>query len=332
MKRAFITGITGQDGSYLAELLLRKGYQVAGLRYPNASLAFIKSIQKDIKLYEGDIADRVLLTKIIRKEKPDEIYNLASVATVAKPWEDPVYVLGITGLAPITLLEIVRTESPHTRFFQASSAEMFGDPKKSPQNEHTPLHPKNPYGLGKLLAHVAIEQYRREFGLYAVSGILFNHESPRRGEVFVTGKITKTLSRIKAGTEKVLVLGNLNAVRDWGFAGDYVEAMWMMLQAKVPNDYLIASGETHTVRDFVHTAAKSLNFKITWEGKGEKEVGKNVHGNIVVRVSKEFYRPIEKVHRCGDISKIRKALQWKPKTSFKGLVKAMVVADVTAIQ
>ena len=327
MKRAFITGITGQDGSYLAELLLQKGYGVIGLQYSDAPCESIRSIEKNIKLYKGDITNRELLMEVIGQEKPDEIYNLASVATVAKPWEDPVYVLGVTGLAPITLLEIIRTESPNTRFFQASSAEMFGDPKESPQSEYSPLRPKNPYGLGKLLVHVAIEQYRREFGLYAVSCILFNHESPRRGEGFVTRKITKTLSRIKMGTEKELILGNLNAVRDWGFAPDFVEAMWMMLQAETPDDYVIASGETHTVRDFVNAAALALNMPIMWEGKEEREVGKNAEGNVIVRISKEFYRSIEKVNRCGDISKIRKALDWEPKTSFEDLVREMVHAD-----
>ena len=307
MKRALITGVTGQDGSYLAELLLEKGYNVAG--------------------YTGDITDTELLTKTIIKEKPDEIYNLASVATVARPWEDPVYVLNVTGLAPIALLEMIRKESPQTKFFQASSAEMFGDPQTCPQNEDTKFHPKNPYGLGKFLAHLAVGQYRAQHGLFAVSGILFNHESPRRGEGFVTRKITKTLARIKAGTEKELVIGNVDAVRDWGFAGDYVEAMWMMLQADTPDDYIIASGEAHTVRDFIDVAAKALNFKITWEGAGENEVGKDAKGNVVVRVSGDFFQPVEKINRCGDISKIQKALGWKPKTSFEDLVRMMVKAE-----
>lgn len=307
MKRALITGITGQDGSYLAEFLLKKGYEVTG--------------------YKGDITDTELLAKTIKKEKPDELYNLASIATVAKPWENPLYVLNVTGLAPVAILEILRKESPETKFFQASSAEMFGDPERSQQNEKTHFQPKSPYGTGKLLAHLAVGQYRVQHKLFAVSGILFNHESPRRGEEFVTRKITQTLARIEAGAEKELVLGNLNAVRDWGYAGDYVEAMWMMLQAEVPSDYVIASGKTHTVRDFVNAAANALGLKITWQGKGEKEVGKNQKGEMIVRVSKEFFRPIEKVDRRGDISKIKKDLGWRPKTSFEDLVRMMAEAD-----
>jgi GDPmannose 4,6-dehydratase len=327
MKHAFITGITGQDGSYLAELLLEKGYNVVGLQRPGALLTFINSIQEKIKLYTGDITDSDVLAEIIRKEKPDEVYNLASIATVAKPWEDPLSVLKVTGLAPIAMLEILRKESPRTRFFQASSAEMFGDPQICPQNEDTPFHPKSPYGLGKLLAHLAVGQYRAQHKLFAVSGILFNHESPRRGEGFVTRKITRTLARMKAGVEKELVIGNLNAVRDWGFAGDYVEAMWMMLRADAPDDYVIASGRTHTVQDFVDTAARALDFKITWEGKGDGEVGTGAEGNVAVRVSKDFFRPTEKVDRCGDISKIKKVLGWKPKTSFEDLVRMMVAVQ-----
>lgn len=327
MKRALITGVTGQDGSYLAEFLVEKGYSVVGLHLPDASRTFIDSIQEKIKLYRGDITDSDVLTKIIRKEKPDELYNLASIATVSSPWEDTLHVLNVTGLAPIAILEILKKESPQTKFFQASSAEMFGDPEKSPQHEDTPFHPKNPYGLGKLLAHLAIGQYRTQHTLFAVSGILFNHESPRRGERFVTRKITRALARIKAGIEKELVIGNLSAVRDWGFAGDYVEAMWAMLQADLPDDYVIASGTTHTVRDFVNTAAAALNLDITWEGEGDKEIGKDAKGNIVVRVSKDFFRPVEKVNRCGDISKIKKELDWEPGTRFDELVRMMVEAD-----
>lgn len=327
MKRALITGVTGQDGSYLAEFLVQKRYDVVGLHRPDAPCTFIDSIQAKLKLYAGDVTDSDLLTAIIRKERPDEIYNLASVATVAKPWEDPLHVLKVTGLAPIALVEILRKESPQTRFFQASSAEMFGDPEKSPQHEDTPFHPRSPYGIGKLMSHLSVGQYRRECNLFAVSGILFNHESPRRGERFVTRKITQTLMRIKAGTEKELIVGNVNAVRDWGFAGDYVKAMWTMLQAETPDDYVIASGETHTVRDFVNAAAEVLDFKITWEGEGENEVGRDAKGNVIVRVSKEFFRPVEKVERCGDISKIQKVLGWKPRTNFENLVSMMVEAE-----
>lgn len=320
MKRALITGIAGQDGSYLAELLMTNGYAVSGV--DRAGGVNVEGAE----LIIGDILSQEFVRELV-SQKFDEIYNLASVATVESPWEDPVGTIASTGLAPLYFLEAIRTLSPSTKFFQASSAEMFGTPDRSPQNEETPFHPKSPYGIGKLMSHVSVGQYRREFKLFAVSGILFNHESPRRGEGFVTRKITKTLARIKAGSEKELTLGNLNAVRDWGFAGDYVEAMRAMLQADAPDDYVIASGETHTVRDFINATSKALNLEITWEGEGDTEVGKDAKGSVIVRVSKEFFRPIEKVERCGDISKIKKALGWKPRTNFENLVKMMVEAE-----
>lgn len=320
MKRALITGVKGQDGSYLAELLMANGYAVAGVdRAGGGSVG-------GAELVVGDILSQEFVREMV-SQKFDELYNLASVATVQSPWEDTVGTINSTGLAPLYFLEAIRTLSPNTKFFQASSAEMFGDPQISPQNENTTFNPKSPYGIGKLMAHLSVEQYRREFKLFAVSGILFNHESSRRGEGFVTRKITKTLARIKAGTEKELVIGNLNAVRDWGFAGDYVEAMWKMLQEATPNDYVIASGETHTVRDFVHAAARAIGLSLVWEGEGEKELGKDAKGNIVVRVSKDFYRPVEKVNRCGDISKIKKNVGWEPKTRFEDLVRMMVEAE-----
>lgn len=320
MKRALITGITGQDGSYLAELLREKGYAVSGVGRAGG-----RNVE-GTELIVGDILSQEFVQELV-SQKFDEIYNLASIATVQSPWEDPVGTIESTGLAPLYFLEAIRTLSPSTKFFQASSTEMFGDPEKSPQDEATPFHPKNPYGLGKLLAHMTVGQYRVQHGLFAVSGIFFNHESPRRGEGFVTRKITKTLACIKGGTEKELVIGNLDAVRDWGFAGDYVKAMWSMLQNDVPKDYVIASGETHTVRDFINAAARALDLEIVWEGEGEKEVGKDANGNVIVRVSKEFFRPIEKVDRCGNISKIKKDLGWEPQTRFEDLVKMMVEAD-----
>lgn len=320
MKRALITGVNGQDGSYLAELLIENGYAVSGVDRAGGKSTDVA------ELIVGDILSQEFIRELV-SQKFDEIYNLASIATVESPWEDPVGTVASTGLAPLYFLEAIRTLSPSTRFFQASSAEMFGAPDKSPQNENTPFHPRSPYGIGKLMSHVLVGQYRREFKLFAVSGILFNHESPRRGERFVTRKITKTLAHIKAGAEKELVVGNVNAVRDWGFAGDYVEAMRAMLQAEAPDDYVIASGETHTVRDVINAAAEALDFKITWEGEGENEVGRDAKGAVVVRVSKDFFRPVEKVERCGDISKIQKALGWKPKTRFEDLVKMMVEAD-----
>lgn len=321
MKRALITGVKGQDGSYLAELLMANGYAVSGVDRAGGGSV------EGVELITGDILSQEFVRELV-SQKFDEIYNLASIATVESPWEDPVGTIASTGLVPLYFLEAIRTLSPRTKFFQASSAEMFGNPEVSPQNEDTPFHPKNPYGLGKHLAHLAVGQYRAQHNLFAVSGILFNHESPRRGEGFVTSKIARTLARIRAGTEKELVIGNVNAVRDWGFAGDYVEAMWAMLQAGAPDDYVIASGETHTVRDFVEVAAKALSFRITWEGEGENEVGRDASGTVIVRVSKEFFRPVEKVDRCGDISKIKKDLGWEPRTRFEDLVGMMVEADV----
>ena len=324
MKHALITGVKGQDGSYLAELLIANGYAVSGVdRAGGGSI-------EGAELIVGDILSQEFVRKLV-SQKFDEIYNLASIATVQSPWEDPVGTIASTGLAPLYFLEAIRTLSPSTKFFQASSAEMFDDSQICPQNEDTPFRPKNPYGMGKLLAHLAVGQYRSEFNLYAVSGILFNHESPRRGKGFVTRKITNTLARIKAGAEKELVVGNLSTVRDWGFAGDYVEAMRMMLQADVPDDYVIASGAVHTVRDFVDAVAQELQMPLTWEGESEEEVGKNAKGNVVVRVSKDFFRSVEKVNRCGDISKIQKVLGWKPKTRFKDLVRMMVEADVKSL-
>lgn len=320
MKQALITGVKGQDGSYLAEFLIANGYAVSGV--DRAGGAGIEGAEIII----GDILSQEFIRELV-SQKFDEIYNLASIATVQSPWEDPVGTIACTGLAPLYFLEAIRTLSPSTKFFQASSAEMFGEPEISPQNENTAFNPKSPYGIGKLMSHVSVGQYRREFKLFAVSGILFNHESPRRGERFVTRKITKTLARIKAGTEKELVVGNLSTVRDWGFAGDYVEAMRMMLQANVPEDYVIASGAVHTVRDFVDAVAQELQMPLTWEGEGEEEVGKNAKGNVVARVSKDFFRPVEKIDRCGDVSKIQKVLGWKPKTNFDKLVRMMVEAE-----
>lgn len=322
MKRALITGVKGQDGSYLAELLIANGYAVSGVDRAGGGSV------EGIELIVGDILSQEFVRELV-SQKFDEIYNLASIATVESPWEDSVGTIASTGLMPLYFLEAIRTLSPSTKFFQASSAEMFGDPQACPQNEETPFHPRSPYGIGKLTSHMSVGQYRREFKLFAVSGILFNHESPRRGEGFVTRKITKTLAHIKAGTERELVVGNLNAVRDWGFAGDYVEAMWKMLQADVPDDYVIASGKTHTVRDFVNTAARALNFGIVWEGEGDTETGKDTTGNVVVRISKEFFRSVEKVNRCGDISKIKKELGWEPKTRFEELVRMMVEAEAS---
>lgn len=308
MKRALITGVAGQDGSYLKEMLEQKGYSVTGIEREN-----------------GDLFDNTFVKTLVSK-RYDEFYNFASVSTVESPWDDPVGVVTSTGLIPLTILEAMRTESPSTRFFQASSAEMYGDPVESPQHELTPLRPRSPYGIGKAWAHEAIQMYRREHGLFAVSGILFNHESPRRGERFVTRKITSTLSRIAKGSDEVLELGNLDAKRDWSFAGDIVRGMWMALQHEQAGDYVFASGEVHSVREFVEAAAQALGLTINWEGRGVEEKGVS-NGKIIVAVNPQYFRPLEKQLRQGDISKARRELGWAPEASFSDLVKMMAQAD-----
>lgn len=309
MQRALITGIAGQDGSYLAELLVSKGYAVEG-----------------VDRGDGDLLDPDFVRSLVEK-RYDEIYNLASISTVASPWEDPVGVVKSTALIPLLFLEAIRSVCPRTKFFQASSAEMYGDPAESPQTEETRFDPRSPYGYGKLLAHQAAEGYRTNHDVFAVSGILFNHESPRRGTHFVTRKITSTLARIARGSGEVLQLGNVDAKRDWSFAGDIVRGMWMSLQHTKPDTYVFASGEVHTVREFVEEAAKALGIKLRWEGRGVKEKGLDEKGRIVVAINPDFYRSLEKQIRCGDISKIKKALGWKPETSFKKLVEMMAAFD-----
>ncbi|OGC80266.1 hypothetical protein A2943_00110 [Candidatus Adlerbacteria bacterium RIFCSPLOWO2_01_FULL_51_16] len=310
MKKALITGVAGQDGSYLAEFLTEKGYEVHG-----------------VDRSDGDLLDPLFISNLVSK-KFDEIYNLASVSTVQDPWEDPIGTVRSCGEVPLLFLQAVRSLSPKTRFFQASSAEMYGEPVESPQNEQTPFHPKKPYAYGKLLAHQAIEGYRKNHGIFAVSGILYNHESPRRHERFVTRKITSSLAKIKKGTLDCLTLGNLDTKRDWGFAGDYVRAMYLMLQAKAPNDYVIATGEVHTVREFVEAAAQALGMKLAWSGTGINEIGKTEDGRVIVKVSKEFYRPSEGKIFFGENNKIKKDLNWRPEVPFLQLVEMMVKADL----
>jgi GDPmannose 4,6-dehydratase len=326
MKRALITGITGQDGSYLAELLVGKGYVVTGIVLGNAHTDNLAAIARKVELVEGDVLDETFLREQVSKQF-DEIYNLASVSTVHSPWEDPAGTVRSCGLVPLVILEAIHTSSPHTRFFQASSAEMYGDPIESPQTEHTPFQPRSPYGWGKLLAHQAVEGYRTTHNLFAVSGILFNHESPRRGEHFVTRKITSTLARIARGSGEGLQLGNLDSKRDWSFAGDIVRGMWMSLQTEKPGSYVFASGEVHTVREFVEAVANILSIKIFWEGKGVEEKGFDEKGKIIVAIKPDFYRSVETTVRRGDISCTERELGWSPSMSFKTLVELMVKAD-----
>ncbi len=310
MKHALITGAGGQDGSYLTEFLRGKGYKVRGLTRA-----------------DGDITDFSFIERIVKEAKPDELYNLASVATVAKPWENPTATIASVGLAPLYILEALRAYSPRTRFFQASSAEMYGVATESPQRESTQFRPQNIYGIGKLMAHNLAEAYRKDQNLFAVSGILFNHESPRRGEGFVTRKITSTLARIATGADEILSLGNLDAQRDWSFAGDIVRGMWMALQHESPDTYVFASGETHTVREFVEEAARALDIAICWKGRGVDEKGFDANGKLIVAVHPEFYRPTETHVRCGDITHTRMVLGWNPEVSFPELVAMMATSD-----
>ncbi len=339
-KRALLTGITGQDGAYLAELLLRKGYEVHGIKR-RASLfntERIDHLYEDphagdvrLRLHYGDLTDATNMLRIIQQVQPDEIYNLAAQSHVQVSFETPEYTANADGLGALRVLEamrILRLER-RTRFYQASSSEMFGLVRESPQNEATPFHPRSPYGVAKLYAHWITINYREAYGLYACSGILFNHESPIRGETFVSRKITRGLSRISAGLQNCLYLGNLEARRDWGHARDYVEAQWLMLQQESPRDYVIATGRQHSVRDFVEQAASLLDMRIEWRGSGPEEIGVNRKtGNTVVRIDPRYFRPAEVDTLLGDASRARAELGWEPRVSFEELVREMVDADL----
>ncbi|HVZ76251.1 MAG TPA: GDP-mannose 4,6-dehydratase [Candidatus Paceibacterota bacterium] len=327
-KIALITGITGQDGSYLADLLLKKKYQVIGITSGKGARDNIETIQDRIEWVEGDLTNEEFVRNIVGRYLPDEIYNLASIATVAKPWEHMRELVHLTGLTPIYFLESIRTLSPTTHFFQASSSEMFGAVEVTPQDESTPLHPRNPYGAAKVFAHNMVDVYRSGHNIFAVSGILYNHESPRRPEHFVTRKITSTLAKISLGMDKNLSVGNLDARRDWGFSGDYVRAMHLSLQHEKAQDYVIASGTAHSVREFIEAACAELGIKISWEGEGLSEVGVDEKGTSIVTIAKEFYRPLELHILQGDASRARKELGWSPDVTFEDLVARMVRADI----
>ncbi|MEK6954523.1 MAG: GDP-mannose 4,6-dehydratase [Candidatus Micrarchaeota archaeon] len=314
-KKALITGITGQDGSYLAELLLKKGYEVCGLvrRQSAPNYARLEHILDKITLMEGDLADQQSINRIVKEVSPDEIYNLAAQSFVSTSFKEPLHTSDITALGCLRMLEAVRYYSPHSKFYQASSSEMYGKALETPQTETTPFHPRSPYGFSKVFAHFATINYRESYNLFAGCGICFNHESPRRGIEFVTRKISDGVAKIKKGKAKKLMLGNLDASRDWGFAGDYVEAMWLMLQQKKADDFVIASGQTHTVRDFVELA---------FESAGIADYQK------YIEINKEFLRPAEVDLLLGDAGKAKRELGWSPKTSFQSLVKMMVESDI----
>ena len=314
MKTALITGITGQDGSYLADLLVAKGYRVYGLirRTSSENLWRVHHLHDKIKLIFGDLLDQSSLVSALQESKPDEVYNLAAQSFVPTSWSQPVLTGEFTALGVTRLLEAVRAVDPKIRFYQASSSEMFGKVREIPQTETTPFHPRSPYGVAKCYGHFLTVNYRESYGMFACSGILFNHESPRRGLEFVTRKITYAVARIKHGVQDKLHLGNLDARRDWGFAGDYVEAMWTMLQCDEPDDYVVATGETHTVREFCEIAFS--------------RVGLSYEDHVVV--DERFVRPAEVELLLGDPTKAKTKLGWQPKVSFQGLVEMMVDADL----
>ena len=346
-KCALITGITGQDGSYLAEFLLNKGYTVVGIirRSSSFNTKRIEHIFQDpheknlrLKLVYGDLQDSSVISKIIAECMPDEIYNLGAQSHVRISFDLPEYTGNITGLGTLRMLEAIRTLSNHTgkkiKFYQASSSELFGKITQVPQNEETPFYPRSPYGCSKLYAYWITRNYREGYGLFACNGILFNHESPRRGETFVTRKITRGVARIMEGIESEIYLGNLDAKRDWGFAGDYVEAMWMMLQQDIPDDYVIATGETHSVREFLEETFRLAGIEIVSNGKKgiEEEYARKDNCKAVVRIDQKYFRPAEVDFLLGESQKARLKLGWKPKVYFKELVKMMLEHDIKELK
>ena len=329
-KVALITGITGQDGSYLAELLLEKGYEVHGIvrRASLINTHRIDHIYEQIKLHYGDLTDAMSITNLIKDIEPDEIYNLGAQSHVKVSFEIPEYTAQVDGLGTLRVLEAVRLLGMEmkTRVYQASTSELYGEVQETPQSETTPFYPRSPYGVAKLYGYWIVKNYRESYGLHASSGILFNHESPRRGETFVTRKITRGLSRISVGEQECLYLGNLNAKRDWGHAKDYVEAMWLMLQQDEPDDYVIATGEQYSVKDFVDKAAPFFGFNIEWMGEGELEFGYDWNTKRkVIAVDKKYFRPAEVESLLGDASKAKRKLGWEPKISFDQLIEDMVL-------
>lgn len=334
MKNALITGITGQDGSYLAELLLEKGYKVCGLVRRKSKLDFnnAEHLKGKVEFIFGDMTDSASLLRAMEIAKPDEIYNLAAQSFVTTSWETPLSTADINAIGVTKLLEAVRLVKPETRVYQASTSEMFGKVQAVPQNETTPFYPRSPYGVSKLYGHWIIKNYRESYGMFACSGILFNHESERRGAEFVTRKITISVAKIKAGLQECVELGNLNASRDWGHSADYVRAMWLMLQQDVADDYVVASGETHTVRDFVTLAFRAAGMELEFHGEGEKEYA-TLQGTdrVLVKVNPKFFRPAEVDLLIGDASKAKKVLGWEPKISYADLVKRMVESDMNLL-
>ncbi len=340
IKKALVTGVTGQDGAYLAELLLSKGYEVHGIKRRASSFNTdrIDHLYQDpheqgvrLHLHYGDLTDATNLIRIVQQVLPDEIYNLAAQSHVGVSFETPEYTANADALGPLRLLEAIRILGleKKTHFYQASTSEMFGKVQETPQRESTPFYPRSPYGAAKVYGHWITVNYREAYGLYACSGILFNHESPIRGETFVTRKITRGLARIHENLETCLYLGNLDSLRDWGHAKDYVRAQWLMLQQAEPEDFVIATGEQHSVREFVTAAAQNLNIDVEWQGQGVDEQGLNrKSGKVIVRVDTRYFRPTEVETLLGDATKARTKLGWKPELSFETLVREMVDEDL----
>lgn len=342
MKKALITGITGQDGSYLTEFLLEKGYEVHGIvrRHSTINTSRIDHLfenkeigNKKLFLHYGDLTDSSNLNRLVEKIRPDEIYNLGAQSHVQVSFEVPEYTAETDAVGTLRLLDAIRETGVKSKFYQASTSELFGGiPETAPQSEKTPFYPKSPYGAAKLYAYWITVNYRESYNLFACNGILFNHESPRRGETFVTRKITRAVASIIGGKQEKLSLGNLDAKRDWGFAGDYVEAMWLMLQQEKPQDYVIASNETHTVREFVELSFKEVGIDIVWEGSGVQEKGYDrKSGRLLVDVNPRYFRPAEVDLLWGDATKAEEELGWRRKVDFRGLVHMMVKEDLKEI-
>lgn len=337
MKKALITGITGQDGSYLTELLLGKGYEVHGIvrRASNFNTNRLEvdhediSFESNLKLHFGDLSESSVIDRLVREIQPDEVYNLGAMSHVKVSFENPEYTANVTGVGVLRVLEALRNYAPQARFYQASSSEMFGKVQEIPQKETTPFYPRSPYGVAKLYGYWITVNYRESYNMHASNGILFNHESPRRGKTFVTRKITRALANIALGKQDVLKLGNLDSKRDWGHAKDYVEMMWMMLQQETADDYVVATNETHSIREFVEVACQELGFEIEWQGEGMNEKGVDRKtGKTIVEVDERYFRPAEVDLLIGDPAKAKAKLGWVPKYSFHDLVKEMVQFDL----
>ncbi|MFC2088813.1 GDP-mannose 4,6-dehydratase [Calditrichota bacterium] len=342
MKKALMTGITGQDGSYLTELLIKKGYEVHGIirRSSSFNTGRIDHLYNDpdilntkLFLHYGDLTDSSNLNRLLEKIQPDEIYNLGAQSHVKVSFEVPEYTAEVDGVGTLRFIDAIRDSGIKTKFYQASTSELYGKVQQVPQNEKTPFYPRSPYGVAKLYAYWIITNYREAYDIFACNGILFNHESPRRGETFVSRKITRAAARIKYGIQEKLLLGNLNAKRDWGYAPEYVEGMWRVLQQEKAEDYVLATGETHTVRELAHLAFKKLDMELEWTGREEDEKGvEKKTGKVLIEIDPNYYRPTEVDLLIGDASKAKEKLGWQPKVKFEELVKLMVQADWEKVQ